>query len=282
MNNENAIFRKAFFVSLLLLLIHSGVRAQDSNTSIPLNIKEVAGVDRNNDIISSGVPLPQGMFQNTDRFAVFDSKNKPVPAQFKVLERWIEAGQDGSIKWMLVTFLGNVKANSQTTYYLRPGKNKTPDFPVIIKDLPDEFQIGLFKIKKDLSQPFSLVLTDEKRKQFYSDNLTSIKWEIVETGPVRACIKAENLCDKDPFGFILWLYFYSGTDRCDMKVVLKNTPRTPRGPFYFRDFSVVWKTQGSDYQIGGEKGQFLPGDLEKEDTVYLYQDSSVTDRWDKL
>ncbi|MCP4671239.1 MAG: hypothetical protein GY857_08025 [Desulfobacula sp.] len=250
--------------------------------NIPLTIKEVAGVDRLNDIVSSGVPFPQGLIHDPDKLAVYNPDGVQIPAQFKVLERWIEDGQDKSIKWLLVTFLGNVAANSQKIYYLRHSKKFLSETPVAINETESNFIIGNFNIKKDLSHPFKLILTDPQGNKYFSDQLSTIKWEIVENGPVRACIKAENSCDEDPFGFMLWLYFYSGTDRCDMTVVLKNTPRKPKGPFYFKDFSVVWDTHGTDYTIGGEKGQILSGDLPEGDVVYLYQDSSGTDRWDKL
>ena len=96
------------------------------------------------------------------------------------------------------------------------------------------------------------------------------------------CLKAENNSDQDPFGFIAWFYFYAGLDRYDMSIVLKNTPRNPHGPLYFKDFSIELKSPGSEYAIGKESDNILSGTLGRDENIYLYQASSGTKRWDKL
>ena len=281
-------FLNHFAVMCLLVIgLHLMVCLNEAHSSIalnvPLTIREVAGIDRVGEPCSTGVPLPLELLQNPNGLAVFDSNDNPVPAQFKVLERWREAGQDGSIKWMLVTFLPSVSANSTATYYLREGTNPAPAEPVSVVDNSTSYSMAGKTFMKDFSSPFKLVLTESNgTTTHYASDLSTITWSIEENGPVRTMLKAESQTEADKFGFIAWIYGYAGQSRWDMTIVLKNTPRTPRGPFYFKDFSVAWDYVGSDYVLGGDEGQTFTGTLGETDVVYLYQDSSGTDRWDKL
>lgn len=251
--------------------------------SVPLTIREVAGVDRVAEPCSTGVPFPLGLLQVPEGLAVFDSNNNPTPAQFKVLEKWREYGQDGSIKWLLVTFLADVSANAEGRYYLRFGNNPSPAQPVSVNDTGSAFQMGGQTFMKDFSAPFKLVLTEpDGLTMHHGSDLTTIHWSIEEAGPVRTCLKAESSTEAGKFGFIAWIYAYAGLDRWDMTVVLKNTPKTPQGPLYFKDFSVIWDQAGTSYTIGGGAGETFSGNLAAGETVYLYQDSSGTDRWNKL
>jgi len=59
-----------------------------SSLDVPLTVHEVAGVDRRQDVCSTGVPLPCGLLREPEGIALFDSSGKAVPAQFRVLERW--------------------------------------------------------------------------------------------------------------------------------------------------------------------------------------------------
>ena len=275
---------------VLMCLLAATARAQDlSGLDVPLVVRDVAGVERRAEPCSTGVPLPHGMLREPKGLAVFDPSGKPVPAQFKVLERWRETGlakDDLSVKWLLVTFLADVPKGGQVVYRLKaapggPGR-RTPN---VVVPQADGYAISGLTFKKDLSAPFQLVFTDANGKKFTPADLP-VTWSVWENGPVRGCIKAESPSVPGKFGFIAWIYGFAGQKRWDMAVVLKNTPNKMRGPLYFRDFSVVWtpaELKGAkSYLLGGEWGKAVVGELDGNASAYVYQDSDGTDAWNTL
>jgi hypothetical protein len=250
---------------------------------IPLHIRDVAGVGRVSEPCSTGVPLPIGLLRLPTGIAVYDSSNNAVPAQFKVLERWREHGQPDSIKWLLVTFLADVPANGQVDYYLAQGNNPAPIAPVDVIDIGTGFQMAGQTFMKDFSSPFKLILTEPNGITTHqASDLNTITWTVEENGPVRTLIRAESQTEPGRFGFIAWIYGYAGIKQWDMTLVLKNTPKSAQGPFYFKDFSLMWDTPGTQYTLGGEPGHVVSGTVASGESVYLYQDSSGTDKWSKL
>ena len=252
---------------------------------VPLTIYELAGVERRQDICSTGVPLPCGLLKEPEGIAVFDASGGAVSAQFRVLERWrdqAEGKADRSVRWLLVTFLADVPAGGKSVYYLKAGRNPPPAEPVTPEDKGDVWEMGGLRIKKDFSSPFALTLTALDDKKVTAADLP-IRWSVWESGPLRACLKAESPTVPRKFGFIAWVYAYAGQKRWDVTVVLKNTPNERRGPLYFNDFSVVWKPAetrgGNDFLLGGQWGKAIAGKLDGGQTVYLHQESDGTDEW---
>ena len=94
-----------------------------ADLDLPLTVQESAGVERKGDLCSTGVPLPLGLIQEPEGIALYDGKGAAVPAQFRVLERWLNFGEDKSLKWLLVTFLADVPKDGKAVYHLRAGKN---------------------------------------------------------------------------------------------------------------------------------------------------------------
>ncbi|MCL4205202.1 MAG: hypothetical protein KJ000_22190 [Pirellulaceae bacterium] len=272
----------AFFV--VLLLSASPSRAFE----VPLTIWETAGVDRQQEICSTGVPLPCGLLHEPAGLAVFDSAGTAVPAQFRVLERWRDTGEgrdDLSIRWLLVTFLADVPADQHAVYHLKRGANPVPSEPLRIDQDADGYRMGGLTFRKDFTAPFALELTDPDGKRIGTEG-QQIQWSVWEDGPVRACLRAESATDHSRFGFIAWIYAYAGQKRWDMTVVLKNTPNEAQGPFYLRDFSVVWQPPeartGREFLLGGQWGRAVAGCIEGDQPVYVMQASDGTDRWDAL
>ena len=256
---------------LLTCAASIGVAGGLGELDVPLNIQEWAGVDRRGDVVSTGVPMPYGVLTDADlaKIAVFAPDGRTIPAQFKVLERWREFGQDGkSVKWLLVTFLVDLQAAQKATYHLKAGANPAPSEPA--RPFDGE------------SVTLKLTLPNDK---VISQDLGEMKpagmWE---EGPIRACVKWEtpSTRDGDGFGCIVWAYTYAGLQRVDLTVVLKNTPNDPLGPLMFRDFSVEYKTSSigaaNDFLLGGMWGEPISGTVA--DTAYLYQSSDGTDSWD--
>ena len=271
----NLLRQKAFTLAAVILIAVSAARqlARADNAEpfdVPLTVIEAANVDRVSDPVSIGVPFPAGLLTATDDIAVFDPTGKPIPAQFRELERWREFGVDRTIKWLLVTFLVDVHAGERPVYHIRRGNNPAP----AANARPVESL-----------KPFQLVLTDPEGRTI-DDSELEITREVVESGPVRACVKFEAPSSHRSFGFIAWIYTYAGLSRTDASVVLKNTPNDPQGPFYFKNFSVVAsfadRADADSFLLGGEPGHAIAGKLAADDAAFLYQDSDGTDHWQKL
>lgn len=268
-----------------LVLADASAGPAPSALDLPLTIHEVAGVDRWQDICSTGVPLPCGLLQEPEGIGLFDPSDKAVPAQFRVLERWRNQGEgqgDLSIRWLLVTFLADVPAGGQVVYRLRAGQNPLPSSPVKAVDRGDTWELGGLAFKRDFSRPFQLGFTDPDERTVTAADLP-VQWSVWEAGPVRACLKAESPTVPGKFGFIAWLYAYAGQHRWDMTLVLKNTPHDMHGPLYFKDFSVVWEPAeirgAADFLLGGQWGQATSGTVGVGQSAYLHQDSDGTDQW---
>ncbi|MXY96985.1 MAG: hypothetical protein F4Z29_04365, partial [Gemmatimonadetes bacterium] len=58
--------------------------------------------------------MPAGMIRGTEGLAVVDQDGDRVPAQFRVLGRWL----DGSVKWVLVDFQAKAGSSGTATYNL--------------------------------------------------------------------------------------------------------------------------------------------------------------------
>ena len=84
------VFTLAAFV--LASSVPLGAAGGVDKLDVSLNIQEWAGVNRRADIVSTGVPMPYGLMTDADlaKIAVFAPDGRPVPAQFKILERWRE------------------------------------------------------------------------------------------------------------------------------------------------------------------------------------------------
>ena len=255
---------------------------------LPLAVQEVAGVNRRQDICSSGIPMPCGLLPEPEGICVVNPAGNPVPAQFRVLERWVDAGlgkDDRSVKYLLVTFLADVKAGETAVYRLKAGKNPAPAKPAAIEKKGDGYVLNGLEFKSDFSAPFKTIFTNLDNEEIPAGELP-LKWSVWEEGPVRACLKAESVTVPGKFGMIAYIYSYAGQKRWDLSITLKNTPNKMQGPLYFRDFSVVWTPSeiagATDFHLIGESGKAVSGQVAAGKPAYLYQSSDGTKTWDTL
>ncbi|MBF0101893.1 MAG: hypothetical protein HQK77_13395 [Desulfobacterales bacterium] len=92
-----------------------------NDQAIPLTIQERAGVQRVNEYVSFGVPLPRSWnATNALSLRVTDENGASIPAQFEILSRWGSSPKDTSApaKWVLVGFFTSLSANAVKTVHL--------------------------------------------------------------------------------------------------------------------------------------------------------------------
>jgi len=83
----------------------------------PLKVENPYDFAVKNSPITSGVPFAKGELPDADHVRLLDGQGREVLVQPKVTTRW----PDGSVKWLLVSFLATVEARSAAVYALEYG-----------------------------------------------------------------------------------------------------------------------------------------------------------------
>jgi hypothetical protein len=109
-------------VALLTLLALAPLAAGAAPLSVPLAVRETAGVARRGEAATAAVPLPRGRVRDAAALWLARPDGGAALAQTAVLERW----PDGSLRWLLLDFVADVAARGQATYVLRDGKRPKP------------------------------------------------------------------------------------------------------------------------------------------------------------
>ncbi len=103
----------SFFLAAFLIL--SGVLGHAAiPDSVSITVEERAGVQRINEYVSFGIPLPRDWnITDVSTLRLSDSAGTPIPAQFEALARWGGAADDGSkpVKWVLIGCFQSVSTN---------------------------------------------------------------------------------------------------------------------------------------------------------------------------
>jgi hypothetical protein len=107
---------------------------------IELTVRETAGIAREGEVASNGVPLPRSLgVRDTRGLAVVDAAGKAVPADFRVLARWNAGLADAGapVQWLLVSFPASVPAKGRAVYWLvsggAAGANPAPPRPLTLR-----------------------------------------------------------------------------------------------------------------------------------------------------
>src|SRR5262249_3106618 len=90
---------------------------------VPLTVEEPAGVARQSEPVTFGVPMPRGMIRDVAGLRLFAADGHPVPAPFRVVNRWWD---DGSVQWAHADFLADVGARARAVYRVRLSDEPAP------------------------------------------------------------------------------------------------------------------------------------------------------------
>ena len=122
--------------ALVFWLLAHDVSAAD--TSIALRVTEGAGADRDEEIVTSGVPLSMGMLSEVSAIRLLDADGNEVPFVGTVLARW----PDESVKWLLLDFHASVAARQTSRFTLSCGEGSSSASlkgPLVSVDEGDRF-----------------------------------------------------------------------------------------------------------------------------------------------
>ncbi len=90
-------------------------------SAVALSVTERDGVDRVNEYVQSGIPLPKSWnITDVSGLLLSDGSGTQIPAQFVVLSRWGGAPSDNTkpIKWVLVGFFTTISNSSSQSFQL--------------------------------------------------------------------------------------------------------------------------------------------------------------------
>jgi hypothetical protein len=122
---------------------------------VPVIVQEPAGIARKAEPVSGGIALPAGMFKpGTVKLALVDG-TKQVPVQVSELV----VGPKGFIRWVLLDFQLDLKANQTKTLTLRAGRSAVPRRPLKVTETANAVCVDTGRIAFTVSKnkPFGLV-----------------------------------------------------------------------------------------------------------------------------
>jgi hypothetical protein len=268
--------------------------------------------------VTGGIPLLPGQAKDVTKLRLYSlqkGEKVAVPAQFRVLARWWRA--DDSIRWVLADFTAPMRASEKKTYFLRVSDDPAPaaapavsveekDDKVIVITGPARFVVdrkkfafldaasvdansdGEFSEDENLldrSPDLGTVMEDTYGTKYFSSGGTKTV-EVLESGPVRACVRARGVhrardggYSKGMYGYDCIMHFYAGSSAVFVDYVITNNPKKSRGAPTFEDASLLLRLHGgaSGYTIYGAGP--LGGKLAEGESVRLYQDSNGAETW---
>ncbi len=154
--------------------------------------------------ISTGIPFPQGALGSADCVRLLRGAEE-VPAQVRLTARW----PDGSVKWLLVTFLADAPAAKQADYRLEFGRGVrrgSPDAGMTVTEGPDGLRIdtGALRLRvdprgnlTDLRQGSQPLVPENTACSTFAEDVHGAKYalgkgelHVEESGPIRAVVKS--------------------------------------------------------------------------------------------
>lgn len=271
--------------------------------SLEFEVRETTGSEARQFPTQVVIPLPEGGFQGTEKFRLYDAAGKEVPAQFNALNRWW--AKDNSIRNLQALFNADVAAGGSARYVLHddgPGPARTgltvteTADQVTVATGPLKFAVGKATGKLvdqawfdlDGDGQFSegeaaLVETAEQGGVLHlldgqaalpTGSLKGAVVTVEEKGPQRAVIRIETFLSTpgNSFGYKARIYAHRG--RADIKIdfTLKNDPLGATGRiFYFDDFTLRFRPKVDASKAVVRFGSIAGGPLGAGSR--LYQDS---------
>lgn len=203
--------------------------------NVPLTVVERDGEARMMQPVTSGVPLPEGMFKDVSSLRLVDEAGAEVPCQFTPTVRW---WRDQSVRWVLLDFQASVPAFTMRPFFLRDDGPAQPiENPIAVEEGADRIVVTTgplrFAVRK---QGFNLIdeaWLDESGAGQFDDAHRIVKPEPF-SGPViwsnypNLPAYRTYLAANDPESQVT--VEESGPMRVVLKAVGRHLPEKPAGP----------------------------------------------------
>jgi len=196
-----------------------------ASLNVPLTVTDYAGTTRANELVTSGVPLPESAnILSINQLQLTDSSGNTVPSQFTVTSRWHGTPNDSSkaIKWILLDFQANVPVNGTSVYYLKNGNTgNAQNTKLSLQQDDNKITINTGKAKFEINKKYfnlfdyvyvdkdndgqlndmvvssandgGVVLTGKDGTKYYTTLEAPEEIEIEEQGPMRTVVKIRGV-----------------------------------------------------------------------------------------
>jgi len=246
-----------FILGLVCLFASPGY--SETEFSKTLSLREYWGVQRTQDFVSSGIPLPKGLINEASHIGLFSGGGAQIPFQSRPQMRW----PDGSLRWVLLTFPSDINAQTETPCELRFRKDGTFASPsysqgqVTVTEDGTKVTVSTgtltFTLRKqngfnlfdqvwidqdnDGSVDDEIVsssltngaeITDHFGGTYTSGNDQTLKVKVEESGPLRAIIKvtgnhSNGASDPLFYGYLCRIYAFAGKSYVHVQYSMKNS-----------------------------------------------------------
>ena len=290
----------------LAVLFTAGIEITQG-LAVQLRVTETAGIDRFDEPITSGVPIPrEQQLIDLSSLCLLDANGTAIPAQFTPTARWGGAVSDTApVKWLLLDFQTSIPAGGTLNYYLQDTGDTPPAYPVLkIIDAAEVITIDTGTAIFSLNKSDGSLLAPGLKSPIHgrileTGNYTTsgpVTINIALNGTMRASLTVQGAYRNDTGRALLnytnRYWFYAGQPYVHLYHTVENNNLCPLGvdeqiecydigsdgSVNISDLSFVVPTNFSapiNYYVGGE---MVNGTLS--DDLVLYQDSSGTDYWD--
>ena len=283
-------------VSLILMLTSIGGMTCPAQELVTLTMTERAGVSREAEWITIGVPLPKGKTRSTDELYVLQN-GQPIAAEILPVNNWWD---DVSLRWVHLIFQSNCPANSKASVTLAMGgEAPAPQQMVMVTERTDRFLVNTgaiaFEVRK---RGFNVVdavrVRDETVIETHGRGLCvtvegdeycaaldpNVTVILEEKGPLHVVLRAtgslRNLRHETRFDFDCRLYAYAGSPEVRMVVSLVNRQGKDEDFIPLSAFLLELPTtiNAGNCLFGVEDGGIKTGSLSGDREAYIYQVSS--------
>jgi hypothetical protein len=295
-----------FVLLLAIVLPPPTILAQshESALRVRFSIVERSGIDRIDEPVTFGVPLPEGRLIHTSDLLLLDEYGHSIPASFRVAQKWL----GGSIRWLHVHSLISISANKGRSLTLVEDKDgllpkQAPRSPLEVEEAQNRVSIRTGPVKLVLSaltpgvfesvyyspsgrfESDSQVLIDADAgtsirvagQSFNAVYPGSGRIEVLDCSPMHAVvlISGKFAGDNNPLlSFEARAIVYAGSPRVAMDYTIVNrTGKVAANRVDLEDLSLVFKVPLSkpSVTIGGADSEIV-GELRTEGAIF--QDTS--------
>ena len=274
------------------LLATTAVQAAAQVYEIPLTVQESAGVARQVEPISGGVPLPAGRFGPDQPFRLVRADGSEVPCQVTPLVVDPRPGV-GGLRWVLLDFQDDVAAGATNRYVLQAAAPAAkPPAAIKVQEGPEGIAVDTGRIRFTIStkKPFGLFdsVTVGGKAVVGGGEVTCVQmlgrkgwddktpWQsktrvagpperlsIRYAGPMRVTIEAAGHFQDDPAGagYRASITAWAGSGRALVKYSLTNSNPDRYTAILVGRSAIELKTPGGgDLLLGAAKPLTAPGD----------------------
>lgn len=278
---------------------------------VEITVQETAGICREREPLTYGVPFPKGRLAEPVRLRIVDAAGDPIPVAAAPLAYW----RDGSIKWMLFDLQVSVPANATKTLHVYPEAiagtpHDTYPAALAVSDNQETIRVRTGHVEFVLNAadllPFSqitvngrpmlrehaarIALTDEQDR-VWQPGIDA--WTVETHNPLRLVLRVDGTFKADQKSHALRytcrIHFFAGHSTARVDFTLRN-PQAARHPggvwdlgsqgsCFFRDLRLELpgpQREQADLAYALDVGDSLK---KAAGNLLIYQDSSGGEHW---